>query len=96
MTIKITQLHYQRNGTRGTGFYHCFFRVKARREDFLATFETDSENETTIIKPTCRVVSLDVPTESWDGEEIAYDIEANLKKQLTGNKTFFDLADNNY
>lgn len=78
MKLKISSLNYQRNGTRGTGFYSCILRnVFEKSDTFLATFESNDQD--TIISKSCRVVNTMALFTSYDGEALADRIAERLK-----------------
>lgn len=85
--VKPKELHYQRNGICGIGFYSMVFEWKDRSEysqgkDFIATFETD-ENDKEVKIESCRVIDPKNHIASWRGDNFGIGINEVLQELKT-------------
>lgn len=80
--IKPKGFDYQRNGVSGIGFYTMIFdwndrSTKETGKNFIATFETDEEDNQVKIE-SCRVIDMEAPLEGWRGDQFGYAIHQAL------------------
>lgn len=86
MIIKPKTFDFQRNGISGNPFFTLVFDWedldKSRPEsgeNFIATFETDEEDQKIIIE-TCRIVNPEDPLQGWRGDVFAIHINETLNQ----------------
>ena len=80
--IKAKGMDYQRNGICGIGFYTMVFDWKDRSDestgkDFIATFETDEDDNQVKIE-SCRVIDSSNPLSGFRGDNFGLAIEEYL------------------
>lgn len=92
---KVKSLYFQRNGVRGNSFYTAVVTLKGEQGDFIVTFESDRNDQTSVDIETVRCVSVLNPAAKWRGDEIGLDVESYLKAKLQPGQTIYDLLTSN-
>jgi hypothetical protein len=93
MKLKINNVNFQRNGVHGEPFYAVHYTEN--KEEFLATFRTQPQDENIIDWTSCRVCCINKPIAAFRGDYIAGFLQSSLNAMRRKQKkeSIYDLTD---